>query len=59
MTWPSLHAVRLCTALEGARSLRAHYFLLLPSGLWTRTYGPPEGCTLIKGRAYKKIVTAN
>lgn len=59
MTWTSLHAVRLCTTLEGARSLRAHYFVLLPSGLWTRTYGLPKGCTLIKGRVYKKTATSN
>lgn len=53
MTWTSLHSVRLCTVLEGARSVQAHYFVRLSSGLWTRTYGPPKGCTHVRGRVYR------
>lgn len=55
MLWDTLKSVRASVLEFSERSgLRAaHHFVQLPSGRWTRTLGPPQGCANVRGNVWR------
>lgn len=53
MVWPTLHAVIVASRCEFTATLfKAHHFVRLSEGRWTRTLGVPDNATRVTGHIW-------